>query len=56
MTDPEQEPDPWIDPADFGPEGIDGWRPPGTEPTANGDDPTPGDPQLQAEPEDEPTA
>lgn len=45
-----------VDPTDFGPEAIDGSRPPGTQPASTSDDPEPGDPDLHADPEDEPSS
>jgi len=56
MTETPDPPPPLVDPTEFGPEGIDGWRPPGTEPSTSGDDSEPGDPELSAEPEDEPSS
>jgi hypothetical protein len=59
MTDTTPEPDPiaaLIDPAEFGPETIDGERPPGTESSTPASDPEPGDPELDADPEDEPSS
>ncbi|MET0469191.1 MAG: hypothetical protein ABWZ87_10650 [Aeromicrobium sp.] len=45
-----------LDPADFGPETIDGQRPEGTESSTPSGDSDPGDPELSADPEDEPSS
>jgi len=57
-TDPEQEPEEpqRVDPTDFGPEAVDGWRPPGTENATSAGDSQPGDPELDADAEDEPSS
>ena len=45
-----------IDPAEFGPETIDGERPEGTEPASPSTDSDPGDPDLDADAEAEPSS
>lgn len=46
-----------LDPTDFGPETVDGQRPPGTDDsTQTSTDDAPGDPELDADPEDEPSS
>ena len=45
-----------IDPAEFGPETIDGERPEGTEPASPSTDADPGDPDLDADAEAEPSS
>jgi hypothetical protein len=56
-TDSEQEPEiELLDPTDFGPETIDGQRPPGTQTSTPSRAAEPGDPELDADPEDEPSS
>jgi hypothetical protein len=43
-----------LDPEGFGPEGIDGWRPPGVDSATPSDDPDPGDTELNREADEEP--
>lgn len=45
-----------LDPADFGPETIDGQRSDGAESATPSDDSQPGDPELTADAEDEPSS
>jgi hypothetical protein len=45
-----------IDPAEFGPETIDGERPEGTETATPSGDDAPGDPDLDADAETEPSS
>ncbi|MET0928664.1 MAG: hypothetical protein ABWX74_04055 [Aeromicrobium sp.] len=61
MSETTTEPEPdneaqLVDPADFGPETIDGQRSEGTESSTPSDDSQPGDPELTADPEDEPSS
>lgn len=61
MSETTTEPDPedevqLLDPADFGPETIDGQRSEGTDSPTPSDDTQPGDPELTADPEDEPSS
>lgn len=56
-TEPEQDSEPQLlDPADFGPETIDGQRPAGTDEATPSEADEPGDPELAADPEDEPSS
>jgi hypothetical protein len=56
-TDPEPDDEvQLLDPADFGPETIDGQRPEGTDSSTPSGDDEPGDPELDADPEDEPSS
>lgn len=55
-NEPEQPVDTQLDPADFGPETIDGQRPAGTDAQTPSDAAEPGDPELDADPEDEPSS
>lgn len=45
-----------LDPEDFGPETVDGQKPPGTDSSPPATDTEPGDPELSADPEDEPSS
>jgi hypothetical protein len=56
QSEPEQPADTQLDPTGFGPETIDGQRPPGTEATTPSDDSDPGDPDLETGPNDEPSS
>jgi hypothetical protein len=47
---------PLLDPAEFGPETIDGHRPEGTDEQTPSSQSEPGDPELTADPEDEPSS
>ncbi|MCW2841080.1 MAG: hypothetical protein JWR55_2563 [Aeromicrobium sp.] len=44
-----------LDPSEFGPETIDGQRPEGTDEQTPSTQSEPGDPELTADPEDEPS-
>ncbi|MCL3817181.1 hypothetical protein [Aeromicrobium wangtongii] len=56
QNEPEQDDVPHLDPTGFGPETIDGQRPPGTEAQTPSADPDPGDPDLETGPNDEPSS
>lgn len=53
---PQQPADTQLDPSAFGPETIDGKRPPGTEEQAPSGDPDPGDPDLEVGPDEGPSS
>lgn len=55
-TEPDQPDEKHLDPTGFGPETIDGQRPPGTEGKTPSSDPDPGDPDLETGPNDEPSS